>query len=92
MAATSIRTTYALDAETVERLERLARHWSLSKSATLRKLIRDAAQPEAEERLAAWRELQHSMAGLSPEQAKAWVSDIRSERRAATRRMTGRRR
>ncbi|MGH9479641.1 MAG: ribbon-helix-helix protein, CopG family, partial [Terriglobales bacterium] len=37
MASTIIRTTYALDADTVTRLDRLARAWKLSRSAALRK-------------------------------------------------------
>lgn len=87
MAATSIRTTYALDAETVARLERLARDWKLSKSAVLRKLIREAEPAagahDADPRLAALHALQR-LNRLSPRQAEEWARETRRERAASS--------
>lgn len=84
-----IRTTYALDAETVQRLDSLARQWGVSKSAALRRAIGMAdasAAPEPEERLAALRSLQKSLA-LTPAQADQWVREVRAMRRASTKRI-----
>ena len=85
MARTSIKATYALDVETVDTLERMARRWAVSKSEALRRAVR-AAAAEAElsqpavERLD---ELQRSVA-LTRAKAKAWVDEVQAERRAGT--------
>ena len=80
MASVMIRSTYALDAETVERLERLARQWSVSKSEALRRAIRGAdRQPATEARLAALDALQSSM-DMTDRKAEAWVSRVQEER------------
>ena len=90
MAATIIRTTYALDAETVSRLDRLAREWKLSRSAALRKLIRERQPQEAsgpDPRLAALERLQASMRRLSPAAIRKWEKGIQAERAAVTARI-----
>ena len=88
MAITTVRSTYALDLETVELLERLARQWSVSKSEALRRAIRAAAERTApaqrETRLAAWRELQKGL-GLTAARARAWEREVSAERRAGRR-------
>jgi len=43
MAVTTIKSTYALDVETVRELEEMARAWKVSKSEALRRAIRSAA-------------------------------------------------
>src|SRR5215813_3848270 len=43
MATTVVRSTYALDVETVRALERIAQAWRTSKSEALRRVIRAAA-------------------------------------------------
>jgi hypothetical protein len=43
MAISTIRTTYALTPDTVARLEKLAQHWQVSKSAALRRAIDEAS-------------------------------------------------
>ncbi len=84
MAATVIRTTYALDEDTVRRLEGLARQWNVSKSEALRRAIRAAtAAPAADERVKALDELQASM-GLTRSRAQTWVRTVRAERRRST--------
>lgn len=80
MASLTIRSTYALDAETVERLDRLARQWSVSKSEALRRAIRGAdRQPATEARLAALDALQTSM-GMTDRSAEGWIRRVRQER------------
>lgn len=87
MASTVIRTTYALDADTVARLDRLAKAWKLSRSAALRKLIRER-EPERRrtpaERLAALRALQASSKRLGRARIEQWLREIREEREAGT--------
>ncbi|HVQ77757.1 MAG TPA: ribbon-helix-helix protein, CopG family [Candidatus Binatia bacterium] len=85
MARTTIRSTYALDVETVQLLERLARQWAVSKSEALRRAIRAAAEQgvpdEREARRVAWRQLQTGL-GLTRERARRWERQVREERRA----------
>jgi predicted transcriptional regulator len=45
MAPTSIKSTYALDVETIRKLERVAARWRVSKSEVLRRAI-DAVDRE----------------------------------------------
>ena len=48
MATTSVKSTFSLDVETAQRLERLAQAWGVSKSEVLRRAIRNApATPPA---------------------------------------------
>ena len=49
MATTVIKTTYALDADVVRALERMAKRWGTSKSEALRRAIRAAAADAGEE-------------------------------------------
>jgi predicted DNA-binding protein len=88
MARITVRSTFALDPETVAALDRLAEKWGASKSETLRRIIDTAARVEEVDRAAdartALAELQESL-GLSEEQADAWVREIRAEREAGGR-------
>ncbi|WP_396626080.1 ribbon-helix-helix protein, CopG family [Luteitalea sp.] len=82
MATTSVRSTYSLDVETVERIEQLARRWNVSKSEVLRRAVKMADEQSAvSDRLAALKELQESMQ-MTPEKEAAWVAEIRAERDA----------
>lgn len=85
MARISIKATYALDVETVDTLERMARRWSVSKSEALRRAVRAAAAEEDRSCLPVERldQLQRSLA-LDPAKAKAWIDEIHAERRAGT--------
>jgi predicted transcriptional regulator len=82
MAEMTIRSTYALDAETVRRLESLARRWEVSKSEALRRAIHaaDAGLPQRSQ-LDALDALQSSL-GLSSRRAAAWADDARGQRAA----------
>lgn len=85
----TIRSTYALDPQTVRTLEQIARRWGVSKSEALRRAIRGAAgkttgeQPDALEALS---QLQQSL-GLSRAAGRLWQQQARSARRAYSARM-----
>src|SRR6185437_7327530 len=93
MATTIVRTTYALDVETVRKLEELADLWGVSKSEALRRSIRSASlsQSATSSPLEAFKALQASMK-LSKREASKWDRKIRQERRnSSTRRLSTRR-
>jgi len=89
MATTTIKTTCALDTETVGALEALARRWNVSKSEAMRRAIRASASAHAvnvpPEPLQALDELQEVLA-LMPAAATRWSRQARAERRAGSRR------
>jgi hypothetical protein len=82
MARASIKSTYALDVETIRKLERVAARWRVSKSEVLRRAI-DAVDREqaaaAPSPLQALEELQKSLA-LSPSRTRKWSREVREER------------
>ena len=85
MATARIKTTYALDAETVDLIARMARRWGTSKSDVLRRSVRAAANEAGNEPaggLAALERLQRA-AGLSAARGRAWAGRARAERHAA---------
>ena len=83
MAKETIRSTFALDPETVGNLDRLAAKWGVSKSETLRRVIEAAALAEdvdaSADAVAAFKELQERL-DLTPEKADAWLRQIREMR------------
>lgn len=81
-----IKTTYALDVDSVKALDALARRWKVSKSEALRRAIHVAsAVPPAgaDEALATLDRLQRGLR-LTPERATAWIRGVRRERRASS--------
>lgn len=76
-----VKSTYVLDVETADQLERLAREWQVSKSEALRRVIRSAAVSAVPDRLATFRKLQESVP-LNRAQANSWSEAVRAERRA----------
>jgi hypothetical protein len=92
MATPTIKSTYVMDAGTVEALERIARRWRVSKSEALRRAIRAAAEPPVgpSGALQALDELQRSLK-LGPARARQWAQAVRRERTAASRRSEARR-
>lgn len=83
----TIRSTYSLDADTVRKLQEIARRWGVSKSEALRRAIRKAAGQRATLRRSpnqALEELQRSL-GLRAGSARAWVRRVRQERQASRR-------
>lgn len=90
MASTTVRTTYALDQESVERLESLARQWNVSKSEALRRVIRAAdLRASAADRLEALDALQSSLQVSNPK-ARSWIREVRQERTRSGKRSTSR--
>ncbi len=85
MATSVIKTTYALDLETVRALEELARRWDVSKSEALRRAIRASASPAhaaaPAEPIRALDRLQEAVR-LAPRDAARWSASVRAERRA----------
>jgi hypothetical protein len=89
MASTIIRSTYALDVESVRRLEAIARRWNVSKSEALRRAIRSASEGNAgNDALDALDALQKSLR-LTPGAANDWADSARAERRASSRKWPG---
>ena len=94
MAIPKIKATYSLDVETAQALDRLAQKWGMSKSETLRTLIRERARsprpaPRVKEatpaeKLAALDRLQKSLA-LTPQAIEDWMRDVRAEREGSKR-------
>jgi len=92
MATHTVKTTYALDVETVRTLDDLARRWNVSKSEALRRAIRASSAQAAPERLTplqALDRLQGSLA-LTSRGAARWSAAARAERRESSRRREAR--
>ena len=88
MATQTVKTTYALDVETVRSLDDLARRWNVSKSEALRRAIRAASVSTPAEGLTpiqALDRVQRSL-GLTPQHTARWAAAARAERRARSRR------
>ena len=76
------KSTYSLDATTLERLTRLAKRWQVSKTEAIRRALAKAEQTDAptpEERIAALHELQRLTAerGIDVEKWKQTIKDGR---------------
>ena len=83
MARMTIRSTFALDVETADSLDRLAKRWQVSKSEALRRAVKAAATVEAadasSDALRALTRLQDRL-GLDADKAAEWVRQIRAQR------------
>ena len=86
MATQVIKTTYALDVETVRMLEGLARLWNVSKSEALRRAIRGSTLAQPGGLLAPVHALDQVQRALSmkPKDAERWSAVVRAERRASS--------
>lgn len=83
MAITTVRSTYALDVETMRRIDNLARRWDVAKSEVIRRAVRMAdEQAGGNEGLEALDALQAAL-GLTRSRATAWASEARHERHAS---------
>jgi hypothetical protein len=77
-----VKSTLALDAEAIRKLERGAARWVISKAEALRRAIDLPARQQetpAASRLEALEELQRSLK-LSPAQARKWSRQVREAR------------
>src|SRR5271167_2163010 len=82
MARTSIKSTYALDVETIRKLDRVAARWKVSKSEVLRRAIDVVARDQLGEPpppLQALDELQKSVK-LTRQRTDQWSREVRNER------------
>ena len=82
MARTSIKSTYALDVETVRKLDQVASRWKVSKSEVLRRAIELVARDQLGEPtppLQALDELQRSVK-LTRQRTEKWSREVRKER------------
>jgi membrane carboxypeptidase/penicillin-binding protein PbpC len=94
MSSPTTKTTYTLDANTIRKLEHMARRWGVSKSEALRRVVKAAAvngRKKESSALGALDRLQDSLR-LSPAKARAWVRRVRAERRSLSIRQEPRRR
>jgi len=77
------RTSFALDAGTVQRLRRLATRWSVSQAEVVRRSVEHAdkqselMKPDPVAMLRAY----HSKGGLSTARADKWIAEIREDRK-----------
>jgi hypothetical protein len=85
MATMTIRSTYALDVETVRKLEDLARRWGVSKSEALRRSVRAASETHTgvADRLQAFERAQRA-ANLTMAQASKINKRLRAIRHASS--------
>jgi DNA repair photolyase len=77
------KSTFSLDLESLERLNRLSRLWQVSKTEALRRALTRAEQsaaPSAEERIAALHRLQRKLKAKRVD-FEAWKKTIRDGRR-----------
>jgi hypothetical protein len=82
MARTSIKSTYALDVETIRKLERVAARWKVPKSEVLRRAIDVVARDQlgdAPTPLQALDELQKSVK-LARRRTDEWSREVGNER------------
>ncbi|MFI5353356.1 MAG: hypothetical protein ACHQZS_10375 [Candidatus Binatales bacterium] len=82
MARTSIKSTYALDVETIRKLERVAARWKVPKSEVLRRAIDLVARDQlgdAPTPLQALDELQKRVK-LARRRTDEWLREVRNER------------
>ena len=85
MANTTIKSTYALDVESVRMLEALADRWHVSKSEALRRAVRAAAREQAPADRAVLDVLDRLQASVRVRKIdlRGWERDVEAERRAA---------
>ena len=84
MPLTVIRSSYSFEPKTVQNLDWLAKHWRVSKSEALRRIIDERALSESQALqgkvtpLAALQELQNNSVSL--ETAQAWLAEVNQSR------------
>jgi len=83
MVSTTVKSTFSLDLESRQQLERLAENWGVSRSEALRRAIRQSVgmNNSAESRLAALDALQ-KRSTLTPEELNYWENSVREERQS----------
>ena len=89
MVATTIKSTYALDVESVRALEELARRWQVSKSEALRRAIRSEASRQPSRGGDALEALDLLQASFRTRKVdlERWAREVEAGRSAAGRRL-----
>ncbi len=87
MATMTYRTTFALDNKTIERLKHLAAAWHTSQAEAVRRAIALADEKTTAEtdKTALLREIHTSGKLLAREQAEAYLTETKANRKAAWR-------
>jgi predicted transcriptional regulator len=83
MAVMTHRTTFALDAETIRRLKRLAKRWQVSQAEVVRRAVAQAeAQPEPQtsDPITMLRQMQESDP-VDPEKAERYLAEVYKDRK-----------
>jgi predicted transcriptional regulator len=84
MAVMTNRTTFALDAETIRRLKRLAARWQVSQAEVVRRAVAQAdgqPDPQRSDAVTMLRQLQESSERMDAEKAELYLRQIRADRR-----------
>lgn len=83
MAIMTHRTTFALDAETVRRLKRLAARWQVSQAEVVRRAVAEAEtrpEPQNSDPITLLRQMQESEP-LDPQKAEAYLAQAYQDRK-----------
>jgi hypothetical protein len=84
MAVMTNRTTFALDAETIRRLKRLAARWQVSQAEVVRRAVAQAdgqPDPQMSDAVTMLFQLQESSERMDAEQAELYLRQVRADRR-----------
>ncbi len=90
MAAATIKVTYSLKPDTVDRVQKLAIHWGVPKSEVIRRVVDNAVIEEipiekTETPLEVFLRIQRTSSGIAPKAAAKFNAEVRRERRASGR-------
>jgi predicted transcriptional regulator len=83
MAVMTHRTTFALDAETIRRLKRLAVRWQVSQAEVVRRAVAEAEarpEPHSSDPVAMLREM-HESDPLDAKEAEIYLAQVYKDRR-----------
>jgi hypothetical protein len=82
MATMTHRTTFALDEGTTMRIKSLAKLWNVSQAEVVRRAVSLAEKPEPRpDPVALLQQLHSSGEGLSAKAAKAYLAEVREDRK-----------
>jgi len=82
MATMTHRTTFALDEGTARTIRNLAKHWKVSQAEVVRRAVSMAESPATKpDPVTLLLQLHASGHGLAAENAKAYLSEVREDRK-----------
>ncbi len=82
MAIMTHRTTFSLDATTVQRIRSLASSWNVSQAEVIRRVVARVEGEEHPDPVAMLQQLHQSGEGLTVEQATIYLNEVRDIRHA----------